>query len=157
MQDQLDQLDQPATADLTRATSIVQMAELEQYPPETYACVLSETIRTTNVSLDAQRERLAQLAQIANGLAGDQTTANELGGHAVVLESLFHLFARQAAEALKSSSPRAPEAAEKFLTAALKSQKAMMAVLGAIKVLRDQHSSPTRAIDQPTPAFTQAT
>jgi hypothetical protein len=105
------------------------------------------------VSLDAQRERLAQLAQIANGLAGDQTTANELGGHAVVLESLFHAFARQAAEALKSPSHRAPETADKFLTAALKAQKAMMNVLGAIKVIRDQHQPQTTSATEPAPAI----
>jgi len=71
-------LDQVATADLTEAKTVQQMAEAEgHWSADSYTVALSERIRHTCEPLDRQRERLACLAQLG-GLAGDQAAADEL-------------------------------------------------------------------------------
>lgn len=86
------------------------------------------------------------------GLAGDRASADELAGHYAILEALFHRFAREAHEALKSDKPQAGEIADRYLTAALKAQRAALATLSALKILRSSASTPTPT--QPTPAPT---
>ncbi|MDO8249103.1 MAG: hypothetical protein Q7T78_05205 [Rhodoferax sp.] len=148
-------LDQIASADLSGSASVSDMATREEWTPDFYAVVLAENIRTTKVPLDLQRERLAALAQVVGpGLAGGQASAEELARHYAILESLFHRFAREAHEALRSDKPRASEIADRYLTAALKAQRAALATLSALKVLRDSASTPTTPAAQPAPAPT---
>jgi hypothetical protein len=58
---------------------------------------------------------------------------------------MFHRFAREAHEALKSDKPRASEIADRYLTAALKAQRAALTTLSALKMLRDSASTLTKA------------
>ena len=149
-------LDQISAVDLSGSASMTEVAEREMFDPDKYAACLAEAIRATNVPLDRQRERLAALAQVGAGLAGDRASADELARHHAILEALFHRFAREAHEALKSDKPRASEIADRYLSAALKAQRAALATLSALKVLRDgnQPQPPTTAAIQPAPAVT---
>ena len=150
----MNKLNEISTADLVGCTTVDAMAKREEWPPSLYAVALSEEIRATNVPLDRQRERLAALAQVGAGLAGDRASADELANHYAILEALWHRFAREANESLKSDRPRASEIADRYLTAALKAQRAAMGVLSALKVLRDGNQPPTTAVTQPAPAQT---
>lgn len=149
-------LDQVTTADLLGSASVSDMATREEWTPDLYAVVLSENIRATNVPLDRQRERLAGLAQVGAGLVGGQASADELARHYSILDALFQRFAREAHEALKSDKPRSSEVADRYLSAALKAQRAGLSTLSALKVLRDSASAstPIVAAVQPAPAQT---
>ena len=120
---------------------------MEGWDPERYAVVLAENVRRTDVPLDAQRERLAALA--CTGAHADQTSADALAQHYTVLEALHHRFTREAFEALDRGGPRAPEVADRYLSASLKAQAAAMRVLSALKVLRDAQSPSTTTTPPP--------
>ena len=150
------QVDQIAAVDLSGCTSISDMAAREgDWNPDRYAAALSENIRNSGMSLDAHRERLAGLAQVGAGLAGDQASADELARHFSILEALYHRFAQASVEALNSDRTRASEIADRYLSAALKSQRAAMACLSALKAIRDsnQPQPPTTAATVPVPAL----
>jgi len=148
-------LDQITAADLSGCTSVSDLAAREEWTPDLYALVLSENLCRTDVPLDRQRERLAALAQMGAGLAGGQASADALAQNHVILEALFHRFAREAHEALRSDRPRASEIADRYLTAALKAQRASMATLSALKVLRDSSSASTTTAATVSPAPAQ--
>lgn len=145
-------LEKPATVDLTGSGSVSEMAQREGWDPDLYALALSENIRNSGMSLDLSRERLASLAQVAAGLAGDQASADELARHFSILEALYHRFARAAVEAMGSDRQRASEIADRYLSAALKAQRGAMACLSALKVLRDGHQPPTTTTAASAPA-----
>lgn len=128
-------LDDVATADLAGCTTTAAMASAEAWDPDTYALALSEHIRDSKVPLDRQRERLAALAQVGTG--ADRAAADELARQFSILESLFHRFARAAHEISVTDHARNSVHAERFLSASLKAQRAAMATLSALKVLRD--------------------
>lgn len=144
-------LDQISTADLTGSASIADMAAREEWAPDFYAVVLAENIRSTNVSLDRQRERLGALARLGAGLAGAQASADELAQHYAVLEALFHRFAVESHGALQAGGPRASEIAERYLSASLKAQRAGLATLSALKVLREDAAMETLEATQCQP------
>lgn len=148
----MNKLNEISSADLTGSASIADMAASEGWEPDFYACSLAEHIRSTNVPMDMQRERLVALAQVGAGLAGAQASADELSQHYVVLEALFHRFAMAAHGALQSGGPRASEIAERYLSASLKAQRAGLATLSALKVLREEAAPPTTAIAAPLAA-----
>jgi hypothetical protein len=133
----MNRLDQISTVDLVDSASLEDMAAREGWAPGEYAIGLAEEIRPTYFPLDRQRERLAQLAQVGAGLAGDAVTAEALMEHYAILEAIWHRLAREAVLALSSGDKRAGEHSERFLSGALKAQRACMAVLSAVKVLRD--------------------
>jgi hypothetical protein len=139
----MESLQSPANANLQGTKTVAEIGEREGWSPDRYAIALSENIRDSRVGLDAQRERIIALCSVASGLAGDQASAQELSRHFSILEALFHRFSRQAHEALKDDRPRASEVADRFLGAALKAQRAAMATLSALKVLRDEHRAPS--------------
>jgi hypothetical protein len=81
-------------------------------------------------------------------LQGDAPAAEELARHAVILNALFERFARVAADlSAEGGGVRQSVAAERYLNAALKAQRATLATLSALKVLRDSATTPTT----PTP------
>lgn len=128
-------LNKPAAADLAGSTSPADMAQRECWDPALYTVALSEHIRTTSVPLDAQRERLAALAGC--GAGADKATADTLAQHLAILEALHHRFSQEAVTTMKS---KRAEDAERYLLASLRAQRAALAVLSALKTLRE---SPT--------------
>lgn len=144
----MSELKQPATVDLTRCNSVASMAAAESsaaesWDPDRYAITLGENIRSSGMPLGLQRERLAALA--GAGASAGQASADELARHFSILESLVHRFSRAAVEALDSGLPRASETADRLLVGALKAQRAAMACLSSLAVLRDRSNAPTTA------------
>lgn len=146
-------LGQVAAVDLSGSASIEAMAEAEGvHNPDSYAIALSERIRDTGVPLDQQRERLQALAQVGAGLAGDKASADELARHFGVLEALFHRFARSAHEVSAKDPIRGSGPAVAYLGAAMKAQRAALATLSALKVLRDANQAAPLTTSPPAPA-----
>ena len=125
---------QPAATNLQGVVSVDDMAEREGMDPETYALALSETIRSTLIPLDVQRERLSALVSV--GHRADTATARQIAQHLEVVEALFHRFSHSAVEAIERGGPRAAETSEAFLRGALRAQRASMACLSALATLR---------------------
>lgn len=130
------QLDQVATADLSEARTVQQMAEAEGWSAQLYTIALAEQIRSTFEPLQAQRERLAQLSAVGSTL-GDQAAADELGMHEVLLTAVFQRFLRTAAVLAGADPVRNAKAVEAYMHSALKAQRAALMTLSAIKSLRD--------------------
>ncbi len=128
-------LDQVATADLTAAATVQQMAQVEGWTADRYTLELSERIRLTSEPLDLQRERLGQLAAI--GGAADQAAADELARHEVLLSAIFQRFIRQAAELAANDPVRYAKQVDSYMHSALKAQRAAVLTLGALKTIRD--------------------
>ena len=150
-------LKKPAQRGLVGAESPDEMARREGWTPERYALGLAEAIRSSLVPLDAQRERLAALAAMAPGLGADQHSADALAQHFAVLEALWQRFALAAHGALKETQSGAGgkgrvDAADRYLSAALRAQRAAMQCLSALKVLRDTQAAPTTATATAVPA-----
>lgn len=141
-------LNKPVRGEVAGSKSPEELAQREGWTPQRYALGLSEAIRSSHVSLDAQRERLAALAAMAPGLGAAQHSADALAQHFVVLEALWQRFAFAAHGALQDAQSGAGgksrvEAADKYLSAALRAQRAAMQCLSALKVLRDGQAAPT--------------
>ncbi|MCF8169358.1 MAG: hypothetical protein K9K38_17215 [Rhodoferax sp.] len=134
-------LSHPATVDLTGTASIAAMAarEILVWDPDTYAANLALHIRSDRVPLDVQRERLAQLSTI--GVSAGKASAQELARHALLLDALFAKFAHASAELLDANSVRNAVASERYLGMAVKAQRAALATLSALKILRDSEQS----------------
>ena len=129
----------PAHVSLAGAQSVADMAAAEGFwSPESYALVLSSKIRNSGVGLGAQTERLAALAGIGGSLSlqADQASAAVLCQHLAVCEALHQRFAHDAFVALNTGGSKAPEIAERYLSSSLKAQRACLAILSALKVLR---------------------
>lgn len=150
-------LDKVAAADLTGCISVAELAGREQWNPDRYAVALAENIRDSGMPLDLQRERLASLAQLGAGLAGDRASAAELARHFAILEALFHRFTRASSDAMDSHGSRGSEIADKYLSAALKAQRAAMACLSALKVLREGNQSLPLSPTMTPPGLSPAT
>lgn len=127
---------EPATADLSGSTSIAGQALKECFDPDRYVICLAHAVRSDGVPMDAQRERLAALARVGTGAA--RASADELARHHLLLSALFERFAHDAVKAAASTRPGSAEAADKLLNAAIKAQRAAVATLSALKVLRDE-------------------
>ena len=142
----MNKLNEVAAVDLTGCASVADMAAAESWTAETYALVLSEHIRDSRVPLDRQRERIQALAQVGaglGGLQGDQAAADTLSFHAILLESCLQRFARLAHETADGTK-NGSMVSERYLNAALKSQRAAMACLSALKAIRDwNQATPT--------------
>jgi hypothetical protein len=132
-----DELNEPATVSLSNSASVADMAQREGFDPNKYAVSLSHHIRADGVPMDVQRERLAALAQLAGGL-GAEKSAEELARHYLVLNALFDRLALQAAKAAGGAGQANAQAAERLTAGAIKAQRAAVAVLGALTVLRQQ-------------------
>lgn len=137
----------PAPGGLVGAHSVAEMAALEEWTPESYAVVLASNIRNSGVGLSAQTERLAALAGIGGALSlqADETTAAMLTEHLAVLEALHQRFAHEALKALNAGGNKAEVVAERYLSASVKAQRACLAVLSALKVIREGVAPTTRA------------
>jgi len=128
-------LQKPAQADLTPARSLSEQAAAEGWTADNYALALADRIRSTGEGLDPQRERLAQLASLAQG--ADQATSDELARHATILNAIFQRFIRCAADLAAADPIRNAAAAETYLHSGLKAQRAALAVMSALKTIRD--------------------
>jgi hypothetical protein len=135
-------LDQVATADLTKAQTVQQMAEAEGWTADLYALALSERIRTTREPLDSQRERLAALCTVGAGLTGDQAAAAELARHEALLTAIFQRFIHTAAELAEANPLRNAKAVEAYMHSALKAHRAALMALSAIKSIRESQRAP---------------
>ncbi len=128
-------LQKPAQADLTPARSLSEQAAAEGWDANSYTLALAERIRSTGEGLDPQRERLAQLASLAQG--ADQATADELARHELILNAIFQRFIRCAADLAAADPIRNAASAETYLHGGLKAQRAALAVMSALKTIRD--------------------
>lgn len=136
-------LHEHADVDLTPSASIEEMARREGWAPDFYALGLAHAIRDDNVPLDAQRQRLAALSSIAPGL-GDKASADELARHYIVLNALFDRLAWASGKASQQQgNVNNAAATEKLATGAIKCQRAAVAALSALKVLRDGNNAIT--------------
>lgn len=139
----MDQLNEIAKADLTGCATVAEIAERENWKGDAngYAIRLSEYLRTSEVPIDAQRERLAALCSV--GALADRATADTLGQHLIVLEALFQKFAREAHDLSNSVGGRGRDSVhvERYLNAGLKAQRAALACLSALAVLRDRDNA----------------
>ena len=143
---------QPATADLKPCRSLAAVAAADGGWSEAgYSAALANAISSSNVPLDVQRERLAALACLGDGL-GDQVTAGTIAAHSLILEALFHRFAKTAHDIHAESPVRNSGPAVAYLAGAVKAQRAAMACLSALKVLRDGNQPPTTAAHESIPA-----
>lgn len=137
------QISQVATADLTKARTVQQMAEAEgHWTADGYAVALGERIRTTCEPLDTQRERLAALCTVGAGLTGDQAAAAELGRHEILLTAIFQRFIRTAADLAEADPVRHSKAVGEYMHSALKAQRAAVLTLGALKTIRESQRAP---------------
>lgn len=129
-------LDQIATADLTGCQTVAEIAEREGWQDaDGWALRLSAYIRDADMPLDRQRERLAALCTV--GAHADQAASDMLGQSAIILDALFHRFAQVARTLSVNDQTRSSVHVERYLNAALKAQRAAMATLSALKVLRE--------------------
>lgn len=129
-------LHEHADADLATSTSVEDLARREGWSADFYALGLAHAIRDDGTPLDAQRQRLAALASIAPGL-GDKASANELARHYIVLNALFDRLAWASAKAAQSSNTHVAIASERLAAGAIRCQRAAVAALSALKILRD--------------------
>ena len=136
-------LSKHCTAELQGATSVAEMAEAEAWNPDLYAVNLARHIREDGVSPAAQVERLRALSQVGTG--ADKAASDELGRHSILLSALFEHLALASAKAANAGGLRSAEAAQRLATAAIRAQRAAAQCLGALKVLRDGSSIPTRS------------
>lgn len=136
----MSDLNQQPGADLSGAGTVGELGRREGFAdPVTYAAALHRTMVGWEIdaaALDAQRERLAALANIAERGALAKATAEELTSHYAILAALALRFSRHAAKADPDTEKR-PDNAIAWATAALRCQKAAQRVLGALHVLAD--------------------
>lgn len=133
-------LNEPAAVDLTQCASIDGMAIAEGWQSEDYALALATHLRSNEMPLTAQRERLQALAHV--GASADLAAAETLSQHHQILESLFYRFAAESVKWLDSGARNANENSERFLNAAIKAQAAAGRCLSALKVLRESPTTP---------------
>lgn len=80
------------------------------------------------------------MARVGAGLGGASASAEELARHFVILNALFDRLSMETIKAASLPSGRGADAADRLLNAAVKAQRASVAVLSALKVLRDEAS-----------------
>lgn len=133
-----------ASRDLSEARTLAAMADAEGWNSDAdgYAVEFAQALASDGGNLDTQRERLAALASIATGLAADAASASEIGRHYVILEALFRRLLLDSCKASASGQRSGSEAAERLLNGALKAQRAALACLSALKMLREALPSP---------------
>lgn len=102
-----------------------------------FGVALARRLLSPQVRLNDYRDRLAGLTQQVDRIAADKATAAELGIHYMVLDALAQRFALAAAEALESRSPVAANNASALASASIRAQRAAMAVLSALRAIRD--------------------
>lgn len=133
-----DQLKEAPAADLAGATRVAELAEREGfddvavYSLGLFKHLLGHDLEPT--ALDAQRDRLRALADIAQGFRVAQATADELAAHYAILNALMLRFS------LRATSPQADRQTDnalKWADAALRCQRAAQKVLGALHVLSE--------------------
>lgn len=129
-------LTQHATVGLSATTTTGEIAKAEGWTPDDFALNLAHCIRADNIPLDMQRQRLAALANLVPGI-GSKASADELARHYLVLNALFDRLAWAAAKTAESGKAQHAVAAERLATGAVKAQRASLAVLSALKALRD--------------------
>lgn len=98
-------------------------------------------------SLDILRERFAALVSVAGLLSPDNAAAEEIGRHYLILDSLWKKLVISSLDIGETGARGSSEAAERLMNGAFKAQRAALACLSALKVLRQstQPQPPTTA------------
>lgn len=136
--------DTPAEADLAGARNIAEIAKREGFSSSTdWAAQFAQALCKGD-SLDVMRERFAALVGTAGRLDPDSAAADEIGRHYLILEALFKKLVIQSVAVAGSGERGSSEAAERLLNGAFKAQRAAMACLSSLKVLRETAPTPTR-------------
>jgi hypothetical protein len=131
----------PATADFQGVRSISETAEREGFADATdYSARFAQALCRSG-SLDLMRERFNALTSVACQLDPDKAAADEIGHHYMILEALFRKLVIQSVAATEFGGRGSSEAGERLLNGAFKAQRAAMACLSALKVLRDAAAS----------------
>lgn len=131
----------PATADFQGVRSISETAELEGFADATdYSARFAKALCSSG-SLDLMRERFIALTSVAGHLDPDKAAADEIGHHYMILEALFRKLIIQSVAATEFGGRGSSEAGERLLNGAFKAQRAAMACLSALKVLREADAS----------------
>lgn len=134
-----------ANADLTATNSFKEMAQREGWDADAFALNLAHCIRADNIPLDAQRQRLAALANLTPNI-GSKASADELARHYMVLNALFDRLAWTAAKTAESGKVQHATAVERLAAGAVRCQRAALGVLSALQVLRDSAVTNATAI-----------
>lgn len=127
----------PAQADLAGARDITEIAQREGFSSSTDWAARFAQALCNGESLDVMRERFTALVSVAGRISPDSATAEELGRHLLILDTLFKKLIIQSVEVASSGQRGSSEAAERLLNGAFKAQRAAMACLSSLKVLRD--------------------
>lgn len=131
----------PATADLVGADSVTDLARIEgAESTASYAAALVHRIGITTQPLHVHTARLKALAGIATGTSPDNVTAEELAHHYALLHALFERCTVLAADC--ANSGHAP-GSESYARSAFGAQRAALAVLSALRVLREASTTRT--------------
>ena len=127
----------PATADFQGVRSIRETAEREGFADATdYSARFAQALCSSG-ALDLMRERFVALTSVAGHLDPGRAAADEIGHHYMILEALFRKLIIQSVAATEFGGRGSSEAGERLLNGAFKAQRAAMACLSALKVLRD--------------------
>jgi hypothetical protein len=134
----------PATADFQGVRNMRDVAEREGYTDTSgYAIQFAQALCRGD-SLDVMRERLIALTSAAGHLDPDKAAADEIGQNYLILQALFRKLLIQSVASTESGGRGSSEAGERLLNGAFKAQRAAMACLSALKVLRD--AAPTTPV-----------
>lgn len=142
----------PATADFQGVRNMRDIAEREGFTSSSDYAVQFAQALCSGGPLDVMRERFVALTSASGNLHHDhdpdKAAAAEIAQHFLILEALFRKLIIQSVAATEFGGRGSSEAGERLLNGAFKAQRAAMACLSALKVLRD--GAPT------TPAATPA-
>lgn len=122
---------------LDSITPAAQAAAPGGWTSTTYGVALARRLLHPDVRLTDYADRLAELTQQVDKIAADKATASELLVHYMYLDALAQRFALAAVEALERGRASASSNASALASSAVRSQRAAMAVLSALKSIRD--------------------
>ena len=137
----------PATADFQGVRNMQEVAEREGFTSSSdYAAQFAQAL-CSGGPLDVMRERFVALTSVAGHLDPAKAAGDEIGQHYMILEALFRKLIIQSVAATEFGGRGSSEAGERLLNGAFKAQRAAMACLSALKVLREADASkpPTRS------------
>lgn len=127
----------PAAVDLQDATDLTDIAKREGFLSSTdWAAQFAQALCRGD-SLDVMRERFTALVTVAGRISPDSAAAEEIGRHYLILDALYKKLIIQSMKVAGSGQRGSSEAAERLLNGAFKSQRAAIACLSALRVLRD--------------------
>lgn len=137
----MTELLKPPAVDLAPADNLQGLAALEGLPLDSYVCQLADVIAPTENCLDVQVDRFRALASLARCGKAEARTASELAGHYIITNALFERWSHAAFAQHEAGRPKGTEIYSKL---AIQASGASLAILSALKVLRDSPLPPAR-------------